>query len=128
MGVGGDRGEVGEIVEADPPRIRSFNGGVELGIGKTSAEGERVFAMIPNGVDGRHPAVLEYAGESALRSRSRADVQACVEGAAGGGGGATRVILGGESSPIGKNLKVRKKIRARDIQSCVFATDVRGQP
>ena len=79
--------EIGEIQEADHARICSFIARVELGIGKTSAEGQGVFAEVPNRIGGGHPAILEYAGECALRSCRRADVQATIENEVCIGGG-----------------------------------------
>src|SRR6202795_3601347 len=73
IGDGFAREEAGEVGEADDPRIRSLIASVQLGVGEAPAERDRMFAMDPNGVDGRHPAVLKHSGESALRSCRRSD-------------------------------------------------------
>src|ERR1700675_133402 len=78
----GDRGareEAGEVGEADDPRIRSLIARVELGVGKASGERAGMLAIDPNGVDGRHPAVLKNSGESTLRSCRRSDTQPGIE-------------------------------------------------
>ncbi len=58
--------KLGEIRESNHSGIRALVARVELRVGETAAEGKRVFAANPDGVDRRHPAVLENAGEGAL--------------------------------------------------------------
>ena len=71
--------KLGEISEGNHACARPVIAGVELRIGKATAEGECVFAAGPNGVGGGHPAILKDAGEGALRSRGRSDVQSGIE-------------------------------------------------
>src|SRR6266853_3571551 len=63
VGHGTAREETQEIVETDRARVRSSIAGIELRVRETAAESNGVFAVVPNGVGGRHPTVLENTGE-----------------------------------------------------------------
>ena len=71
--------ELGEIGKADRALVGSFVAGVELGVCEAAAERDGVLAVGPDGVGGRHEAILENAGEGALRSGAFADVGGGVE-------------------------------------------------
>src|SRR5258708_3056010 len=74
-------------------------------------------AAIPDGVDRRHPAILEDAGESALRCRSGADVQTGVEGAARRGGRTVTSILRGKIPQVVDNRDARKNVGTEGIDA-----------
>ena len=71
--------ELGEIGETDCAFVGALIAGVELRVGEIAAEGEGVLAEGPDGVGARHEAILEDAGESALRGGATADVGGGVE-------------------------------------------------
>src|SRR5208282_2968259 len=64
-----------EIRRRNNPLVRPLIAGIELGVGIAAAECNSVLAMIPDGICGRHNAVLKHSGKSALGSGALTDGQ-----------------------------------------------------
>ena len=63
-----------QIKRGDGALVGAFIAHVELRVGVAGSEGERVPAESPDGIYGRHEAVLENAGVRTLRTWTRTDV------------------------------------------------------
>ncbi len=59
--------ELRKVGEGDDAFVGALIARVELGVGEAAAEGDGVAADGPDGVGGRHEAILKNAGERALR-------------------------------------------------------------